>query len=137
MKAARYFSWSGRCSPSCLHRTGTNDTRSAQKESLPFKISSIHLSVLLSLEHPLRGLLWFVDELVLAPVHRVQRRPLREVRPLQGDLASMASMASMAAVPGPEVELTDSGQTLTGQGRVQHGVTCHEAGHCHVLSRGS
>ena len=131
MKAARYFSSSGRCSPSCLHRTGTNDTRSAQKESLPFKISSIHLSVLLPLEHPLRGFLWFVDELVLAPVHRVQRRPLREVRPLQGDLASMA------AVPGPEVELTDSGQTLTGQGRVQHGVTCLEAAHCHVLSRGS
>ena len=105
--------------------------RSAQEESLPFQVSSIHLSVLLSLEHPLRGLLWFVDQLVLAPVHRVQRRPLGEVRPLQGDLASMAS------VPRPEVELTDSGQTLTRQGRVQHGVTCHEAGHCHVLSRGS
>ena len=105
--------------------------RSAQEESLPFQVSSIHLSVLLSLEHPLRGLLWFVDQLVLAPVHRVQRRPLGEVRPLQGDLASMAS------VPRAEVELTDSGQTLTGQGRVQHGVTCHEAGHCHVLSRGS
>ena len=96
--------------------------RSAQKESLPFQISSIHLSVLLSLEHPHRGLLWFVYELVLAPVHRVERRPLRDVRPLQGDLASMASVA---AVPGAEVELTDSGQTLTGQGRVQHGVTCH------------
>ena len=96
--------------------------RSAQEESLPFQVSSIHLSVLLSLEHPLRGLLWFVDQLVLAPVHRVQRRPLGEVRPLQGDLASMASMAS---VPRAEVELTDSGQTLTGQGRVQHGVTCH------------
>ena len=108
--------------------------RSAQEESLPFQVSSIHLSVLLSLEHPLRGLLWFVDQLVLAPVHRVQRRPLREVRPLQGDLASMAAVASMARA---EVELTDSGQTLTGQGRVQHGVTCHEAGHCHVLSRGS
>ena len=93
--------------------------RSAQEESLPFQVSSIHLSVLLSLEHPLRGLLWFVDQLVLAPVHRVQRRPLGEVRPLQGDLACMAS------VPRPEVELTDSGQTLTGQGRVQHGVTCH------------
>ena len=96
--------------------------RSAQEESLPFQVSSIHLSVLLSLEHPLRGLLWFVDQLVLAPVHRVQRRPLGEVRPLQGDMASMACMAS---VPRAEVELTDSGQTLTGQGRVQHGVTCH------------